>query len=1191
LPHWGGANSHVINCYVTGKINTGGSTSLVGGVVGYMSATTASVKHCYSLTVVESMGGSGTGGLVGAATGGTIENCYVTGKVSAVNGVGGILGVVSSGTVSIMNSAALNQAIIFANSSRPSKRILGDGGSSLSGNFAWNKMLLGLENSLLVLEEGMGANDNENGEDKSTADILKEETWKSSGFDETYWLIKNGQLPILRRFDTESQVEQIAEYAKHIFDDADVEETEIPEEQKWYFGHRHENVFYIKNAAELASLPYIVRVYDLFVDKTINLTADIDLALNLVKPELEKYTIKWGGSVDAIPYDEGGWVPINGFEGTFDGNGHVIKNLDINRPTEKFQGLFGQGWRSKIRNLGVIDANVVGGDHSGIIGGAVHNVENCFTTGSVSGYGGVGGIMGHANGTNRNSYSTANVEHRGDRTSTGFCEGFGGAVGCSDLISDFTNFYTTGTVGGQGWEASRVSGSGIIRGFLAGSTGVGFVALNQSLNGGYGRVTVPTEGVSNSYAWEYMLLDGTPITDDLRDNGTNGTDVTALDIYTGTVWDADHADYCPGGYEDCDWIIEKGKLPILRIFESRNDSEPTRGGVSVQPSAIPDYILAALPKVTGVTVSPATASVEKGETHQFTVDVDIVGVASDAVTWTVTGNISTGTTIVDGLLTVGDDESATTLTVTATSVFDNTKSGTATVTVTAPIVLSSIAVTTPPTKTVYTVGDNLNLAGLIITATYSDDNTDAVTTYTTTPANGAALNTVGTKTVSISYTEGGVTKTATFNVTVNPVPTYAFAVSAGVGGTVSGTVSDSYVEGHQVSVTATANIGYHFVDWTAGGVSMADNTANPATFDMPADEVTLTAVFAINEYTVTFVDWDNEVIEEQTGIEHGTSATAPDNDPTRDGCTFTGWDVEFDNVTEDLTVTAVYEINTYTVTFNPQGGSVNPASRPTNASGTVSLPKPTRDGYTFDGWYTKKTGGDKVTESTVFEDDTPVYAHWTVNSYKVTFSSGSNGFISATVGGKTIKTGAEVDYGESVKFTAEPNEGYKVSGWKLGSKTVSGNKTKAYTIDEITEAVTVTVSFDKTDAVLTPDRVIPNAKPDEEATVTAPVVSLTGEFTAGPNPVGRELGSVGFFRQGKRIASGELRIYDAVGNVVNKVKISDNIIGNQARRQVGIWDLTDSKGRPVSEGTYLVRGVLKTSDGKREKVSMIVGVR
>jgi hypothetical protein len=60
---------------------------------------------------------------------------------------------------------------------------------------------------------------------------------------------------------------------------------------------------------------------------------------------------------------------------------------------------------------------------------------------------------------------------------------------------------------------------------------------------------------------------------------------------------------------------------------------------------------------------------------------------------------------------------------------------------------------------------------------------------------------------------------------------------------------------------------------------------------------------------------------------------------------------------------------------------------------------------------------------------------------------------------------------------------------------------------------------------------------------------------------------------------------------VGKVKIRDNAIGNQARCRVGEWDLADKNGRQVSKGTYLVKGVLKTSDGKSEKVSVIVGVR
>jgi len=111
---------------------------------------------------------------------------------------------------------------------------------------------------------------------------------------------------------------------------------------------------------------------------------------------------------------------------------------------------------------------------------------------------------------------------------------------------------------------------------------------------------------------------------------------------------------------------------------------------------------------------------------------------------------------------------------------------------------------------------------------------------------------------------------------------------------------------------------------------------------------------------------------------------------------------------------------------------------------------------------------------------------------------------------------------------------------------------------------------------------------------------LAGEFTVGPNPGERDIGTVNFFWQGKRIRSASLTVFDASGNVVNrKITIKDSALGthrvyqgdSQHRRKVGSWDLTDKKGRLVAEGTYLVRGTLTTSDGKKERVSALIGVR
>ena len=94
-----------------------------------------------------------------------------------------------------------------------------------------------------------------------------------------------------------------------------------------------------------------------------------------------------------------------------------------------------------------------------------------------------------------------------------------------------------------------------------------------------------------------------------------------------------------------------------------------------------------------------------------------------------------------------------------------TKTTTFTVTVTAAA-LTKIAVKTMPDKTTYTVGENFSQTGLTLTATYADGSTKTVSNGFT--CTGFSSTTAGTKTITVSYTEGGVTKTTTFTVTVKP---------------------------------------------------------------------------------------------------------------------------------------------------------------------------------------------------------------------------------------------------------------------------------------------------------------------------------------------------------------------------------------------------------------------------------------
>ena len=77
-------------------------------------------------------------------------------------------------------------------------------------------------------------------------------------------------------------------------------------------------------------------------------------------------------------------------------------------------------------------------------------------------------------------------------------------------------------------------------------------------------------------------------------------------------------------------------------------------------------------------------------------------------------------------------------------------------------------------------------------------------------------------------------------------------------------------------------------------------------FNVIKSDLTVQATYTQNPvYTVTFVDWDGSIIA-TVKVEDGKSAVKPD-DPIREGYTFIGWDKEFDNVTSDLTVTALYE--------------------------------------------------------------------------------------------------------------------------------------------------------------------------------------------------------------------------------------------------------------------------------------------
>ena len=156
--------------------------------------------------------------------------------------------------------------------------------------------------------------------------------------------------------------------------------------------------------------------------------------------------------------------------------------------------------------------------------------------------------------------------------------------------------------------------------------------------------------------------------------------------------------------------------------------------------------------------------------------------------------------------------------------------------------------------------------------------------------------------------------------------------------------------------------GYQFTDWYLDDTKYDFNAA--VTKDM-----TLTAKWTANSYTITF-DTDGGSAIEPITQDYGTQITAP-ADPTREGYTFIGWDkaIPATMPAGDMTITAQWRINRYTVTFDTDGGSAVAPITQDYGTDITAPADPTREGYTFIGW-------DKAIPATMPAGDMTIKAKW-----------------------------------------------------------------------------------------------------------------------------------------------------------------------------------------------------------------------
>ena len=267
--------------------------------------------------------------------------------------------------------------------------------------------------------------------------------------------------------------------------------------------------------------------------------------------------------------------------------------------------------------------------------------------------------------------------------------------------------------------------------------------------------------------------------------------------------------------------------------------------------------------------------------------------------------------------------------------------------------------------------------------------------------------------------------------------------------------------------------GYTFKHWAADGKEYDFNSA-------VTDHITLTAVFDVNTYNITYnYACDIEGVEGEAVFQTAHNTYTVEDDFTLDtptppaGVTFVAWrlgsaegaqisKIERGLYAEHLTLYAEYTQNdtvAFTFDYNyPEGAVGNKLENKTDniveGLTAVKPSNPTLLSHKFLGWFTSADGGEEYTFTEPVTEPTVVYAHWAINKYTVRFDlNGGSGEIPSSV---------EVEYGGKVAPVAQPEKlGFTFGGW------YSGGKVWSFETDVVTSGVTLVASWTRNEYDIT----------------------------------------------------------------------------------------------------------------------------
>jgi uncharacterized repeat protein (TIGR02543 family) len=258
--------------------------------------------------------------------------------------------------------------------------------------------------------------------------------------------------------------------------------------------------------------------------------------------------------------------------------------------------------------------------------------------------------------------------------------------------------------------------------------------------------------------------------------------------------------------------------------------------------------------------------------------------------------------------------------------------------------------------------------------------------------------------------------------------TYTVAYNANGGNGTTSSTGHTYNATNNLATNAFSRTGYIFHRWNTlangTGTNYTSGQTNVGNLSSThGATVTLYAIWTINSYTITF-NGNGGSTPASITQNHGTPVTAPAN-PTRTGYTFTGWSPSVPSTmpASNTTCVAQWSINSYTVTFDANGGTGGWSQ--SMAYGTaITPPTVTRTGYAFGGWSPTPPGTVTVGGGTYI-------AQWTIISYAITWDA-NGGSGSTTI---------SVNHGVTPTPPTVTRTGYTFNGWTPTIVPATGNTT------------------------------------------------------------------------------------------------------------------------------------------------------